>query len=87
FDLINRRLKVEGTITSPEVQRAIKEIGMTALAEGEEQKRLSFWEKRGRLVVTVVSGIFLALGVALDWTGASEYATVPLLAISTVAGG
>jgi Zn2+/Cd2+-exporting ATPase len=87
FDLMNRRLKVEGTITSPEVQRAIKEIGMTARPEGEERKQLSFWERRGRLVVTIISGIFLALGVALEWFGASEYVTVPLLAISTVAGG
>ncbi|MEJ7863393.1 MAG: heavy metal translocating P-type ATPase [Pyrinomonadaceae bacterium] len=87
FDLINRRLKVEGAITSPEIQRAIKEIGMTALPEGEERRELSFWERRGRLVVTVISGIFLALGVALEWTGASEYVTVPLLAISIVAGG
>jgi Zn2+/Cd2+-exporting ATPase len=87
FDLINRRLKVEGTITSPEVQRAIKEIGMTARPEGEERKQLSFWERRGRLVVTIISGIFLALGVALEWFDASGYATVPLLAISTVAGG
>ncbi len=87
FDLINRRLKVEGTITSPEIQRAIKEIGMTALSEGEERRELSFWERRGRLVVTVVSGIFLALGVALEWTGASEYVAAPLLAISIISGG
>jgi Zn2+/Cd2+-exporting ATPase len=87
FDLMNRRLKVEGTIASPEVQRAIKEIGMTARPEGEEQKQLSFWQRRGKLLMTAVSGIFLALGVALEWTGASGYATVPLLAVSTVAGG
>lgn len=87
FDLINRRLKVEGAITSPEIQRAIKEIGMTALPEGEERLELSFWERRGRLVVTIISGIFLALGVGLGWAGASEYVSVPLLAISTVAGG
>jgi Zn2+/Cd2+-exporting ATPase len=87
FDLMNRRLKVEGAVTPAEIQRAIKEIGMTALPEGEERRELSFWERRGRLVVTVVSGIFLALGVALDWTGASEYLSVSLLAVSTVAGG
>lgn len=87
FDLMNRRLKVEGAITSREIQRAIKEIGMTALPEGEERRELSFWERRGRLVVTVISGIFLALGVALEWSGEGEYTTAPLLAISIIAGG
>lgn len=87
FDLINRRLKVEGAITSAEVQRAVKEIGMTARPEGEERKELAFWERRGKLLMAAVSGIFLLLGVALDWSGFSEYATVPLLAVSTVAGG
>lgn len=87
FDLMNRRLKVEGEITSPEIQRAIKEIGMTALHEGEERRELSFWERRGRQIVTIISGIFLALGVALEWAGASEYSSVPLLAISIIAGG
>lgn len=87
FDLISKRLKVEGTITSEEVQRAIKEIGMTARPEGEAQRELTFWERRGRQVTTLISGVFLVLGVALDWSGVTEYATVPLLAISTVAGG
>lgn len=87
FDLMNRRLKVEGSITAPEVQRAIKEIGMTARPEGEAHAELSFWERHGRLVTTVISGIFLALGIALDWSGRGEYAAILLLAISTVAGG
>ena len=87
FDLMNRRLKVEGAITSPEIQRAIKEIGMTARPEGEQERELSFWERRGRLVTTVISGIFLALGLALEWYGVAEYLAVPMLAISTVAGG
>lgn len=87
FDLINKRLKVEGAITSAEVQRAIKDIGMTARPEGEAQRELTFWERRGRLVMTAVSGVFLALGIALEWSGITPYATVPLLAVSTIAGG
>jgi len=57
------------------------------LPEGEERRELSFWERRGRQIVTIISGIFLALGVALEWAGASEYSSVPLLAISIIAGG
>lgn len=87
FDLMNRRLKVMGSITSPEIQRAIKEIGMTARPEGEAQRELSFWMRRGRLLMTVVSGIFLALGIGLDWSGQNEYTAILLLAVSLVAGG
>ena len=87
FDLMNRRLKVDGAITSPEIQRAIKEIGMTARPESEQARELSFWERRGRHVTTVISGIFLVLGLALEWYGVAEYVAVPMLAISTVAGG
>lgn len=87
FDLMRRRLVVEGAITSSEIQRGIKEIGMTARPEGEEAKPLTFWERRGRLVVTVVSGAFLALGVLLGWLGIDERVTIPMLAVSTVAGG
>jgi Cd2+/Zn2+-exporting ATPase len=87
FDLMNRRLKVEGAITSAEVQRAIKEIGMTARPEGEERQQLSFWERRGKLLMTLLSGIFLMLGITLEWFGATDYVSIPLLAVSTITGG
>lgn len=87
FDLMRRRLTVEGAITSPEVQRAVKEIGMIARPEGEEVRPLTFWERRGRLVVSVVSGAVLLLSVLLGWLGADERVTIPMLAVSTVAGG
>jgi Zn2+/Cd2+-exporting ATPase len=87
FDLMRRRLVVEGAITSEEIQRGIKEIGMTARPEGEETKPLTFWERRGRLVVTVISGVLLALGVLLGWLGVDERVTISMLAVSTVAGG
>lgn len=87
FDLMRRRLIVEGAITSAEVQRAIKETGMMARPEGEQTKPLTFWERRGRLVVTIISGVLLALGISLEWAGATERVTVALLALSTVAGG
>ncbi len=87
FDLMSRRLIVEGAITSAEVQRGIKEIGMTARPEGEEAKPLTFWERRGRLVVTIISGVLLSLGVSLEWAGVGGRITIPLLALSTIAGG
>lgn len=87
FDLINRRLKVEGSLTSAEIQRAIKEIGMTAQPESEEQKQLSFWEHRGKLLMTVSSGVFLALGVGFEWFKIAESLVIPVLAVSIMTGG
>ena len=86
FDLMNRRLTVEGSIASPEIQRALKDIGMAARPEGEEARQLSFWEQKGRLVLTIVSGLFLGLGLALDWSGLGTAIQVPLFALATVAG-
>jgi Cd2+/Zn2+-exporting ATPase len=87
FDLVNRRLVVEGTIVASEVQRAVRATGMTARPEGDEARPLSFWERRGRLVTTSISGALLVAGVGLSWAGVEGVVPVVLLALSTVAGG
>lgn len=85
FDLVGRRLIVEGSVSADEVARALKDLGMTARPEGEEAKTLSFWERRGRLLMMGLSGALLGAGLLLDSLGA-EAASVPVLALSTVAG-
>ena len=87
FDLIRHRLVVQGSIAPPEVQRAIKEIGMQARREGEQLKPRTFWEKRGRLAVTIISGTLLVLGGVLILSGAPRYLLVPVLAASAISGG
>jgi len=87
FDLMRRRLTIEGSITSSDAQRAIREIGMTARPEGEQARPLNFWERRGRLVMTIISGVLLGLSLSLGWLGVDEWVTIPMLAASTVAGG
>ena len=87
FDLIRHRLVVQGSIAPPEVQRAIKEIGMRARREGEQLKPLTFWEKRGRLTVTIISGTLLVLGGVLILSRAPRYLLVPVLAASAISGG
>src|SRR3954471_24482607 len=69
FDLMRHRLVVEGAIASSEVLRAIRGIGMTARAEGEQARPPGSWEGRGRLVLTVASGALLGLAMALGWLG------------------
>ncbi len=86
FDLMSRRLVVEGAISFPEIERALKDIGLTARPEGEAAKPAGFWQRRGRLVLMGVSGLFLAAGLALEWAGAAGGLAIPLFALSTVAG-
>jgi Cd2+/Zn2+-exporting ATPase len=87
FDLLRRRLIVEGTIASAEIQRAVQALGMHARLEGEEGRAPGFWQRRGRLVLTVVSGVLLALGLAFDWLADVPLLSVTLLGASAVAGG
>lgn len=86
FDLMAKRLSVQGAITTPEVLMALEELGMAARPEGEEARPLSFWERRGRHLLTAVSGTLLALGLLLGWLDASPALTVPVLAASAIAG-
>jgi Cd2+/Zn2+-exporting ATPase len=85
FDLMGRRLVVEGSVSANEIARALKDIGMTARPEGEEARTLSFWGRRGRLVMLAVSGSLLGVGLLLDWLGV-ERVPAFVLALSTVAG-
>jgi Cd2+/Zn2+-exporting ATPase len=87
FDVVSHRLTVDGAITAPEVQRALKDIGMTATALGETAAPQSFWQRRGRFVMTALSGVALAAGVAGEYLGVPRAANVALLAIATIAGG
>ena len=87
FDLMRWRLAVEGSIAASEVERVVKQLGMRARREGEVASPVGFWERHGRLVVTVISGILLAAGGLSILAGASRSVIVPLLAGAAVAGG
>ena len=87
FDLIGRKLIVEGTITVGEIQRAVKEIGMEAEPEGQATVPMTFWERRGRLTMAAISGVLLIAGLAIGWTGRSSFVEAGLLALSAISGG
>jgi Cd2+/Zn2+-exporting ATPase len=87
IDVVRHRLVVEGAITAPEVQRAIKALGMTARAKGEQAAPAPFWRRRGRLVMTVAAGLGVTLGLAARWAGLADGVELALLGSSTVAGG
>lgn len=87
FDVVRHRLIVQGAITAPEVTRAVRELGMTARADGEAAPQGGFWYRRGRLAMTAASGALLVIGLGLGWTGVASRMTVPLLILSAIAGG
>jgi hypothetical protein len=85
FDLVRRRLLVEGSIAEGEVRRVIQTLGMRARLEGETAPPPAFWERHGRLVTAVMCGATLAVAGLLILRGVGDRITVPLLAISAVA--
>lgn len=87
FDLMRRRLLVDGSIAEGEVRRAIQALGMSARLGGGTTPPPTFWSRHGRLVTAVMSGVTLAAAGSLILRGVGDRITVPLLAISAVAGG
>ena len=80
-------MTVEGAAPAAVVRRAVEEFGMTARLEEESPERRGFWKTRGRLLMTVLSGVCLAFGLASLWSEAGEFVTRSLLALSAVTGG
>lgn len=87
FDLMRSRLVVEGSIAPSEVERVVRRLGMRVRREGEPVRLVGFWEKRGRLVTTVLSGLFLCAGGLSILAGVPRSIVVPMLAASAIAGG
>ena len=67
FDPLNHKLTVEGGTPPADVVRAVGELGMKARQIGAEREEASWWDRRGRLVLAAVAGVF--------WTGtlAAQY--------------
>ena len=86
FDVVQRRLTVEGAIGIREVQRAVKETGMTARAEGQLVVPPTSWERRGRVLMAGVSGLLLAGGLVTEWLGGPSAVETALLALSAASG-
>lgn len=87
FDIVRHRLVVEGPISATEVTRAVQQLGMTAGVDGEAVTPAGFWQRRGRLAMTIASGVLLFAGLGPEWAGTQSQMTVPLLVLSSIAGG
>lgn len=87
FDLVGRRLTVEGKVTAAEVERAIGQLGMRARLAGEVRPEASWWERRGRLMLAVLSGVLWAGSLAAEHLLRVEWLAAALAVGAIVAGG
>ena len=107
FDVVNARMAVTyepDRTSSEELIRVVKSTGMKAIPweQRSEDKTVSFWQRRGRLVMTAASAVLLLAALLSHWllhgglldafsAGESESHVLPMISIvlylaATVAG-
>jgi Cd2+/Zn2+-exporting ATPase len=95
-DVVGGRVVIahaEGKADRRELAAAIRGVGYSVdqrgeqNTENEEAAPVSFWQRRGRLIMTAAAGITLGIALLLGASGAPRPALLALLAISTIAGG
>ncbi|HEU0298574.1 MAG TPA: heavy metal translocating P-type ATPase, partial [Longimicrobium sp.] len=87
FDLVGRRLTVEGEIAAAEVERAVGQLGMRARLVGAARQEATWWERRGRLVLAALSGVLWAGSLAAEHLLHLEWLAATLAVGAIVAGG
>jgi Zn2+/Cd2+-exporting ATPase len=86
FDLVRRRLVVEGSVAAGDIRSALNEIGMQARSEDEQAKPMTFCERHGRLIASITSGVLLMAGGLLMIAGSRRILQVLVLAASAISG-
>ncbi len=89
IDPVQHTVDVAGPIASAEVERAIASLGMKARRLDAPAEEASWWERRGRLVLAVVSGVLWLGSLVATWVGgrASPEAAGAVLAVGAVVAG
>ena len=99
IDVMGGRVRVGytgGKIVRGDLSAAIERVGFRVedggaggigSVEGEESQADSFWNRRGRILLTVVSGVALGFALLLGTVDAPRQIVIALLALSTITGG
>lgn len=87
FDAVRQRLGVVGEVVPGEIERAVAELGMKAHPIGVVRPDRGWWERRSRLALTVLSGLFWVLSLVADYVLASEWPVLALAVAAVVSGG
>ena len=74
-------------VSAERIVQAIDEAGFRADVEDRRREDIPFWERHGRLVTTCLSGVSLAVGLALQLLLGRLSAAKPFLLLAAVAGG
>src|SRR5271154_162046 len=74
FDLIHGTMTIDydDELVDPEtiIRRIAEKTGLQSTLEGEVERTVpSWWSRHGRWVVTLGSGLALAVGMAISWMG------------------
>ncbi len=68
FDLMAGQMVVHagaGEVSDEAILTAVRRAGLTAVPAGGEAPAATWWQRRGRVVMTAASGVFLAAGVLM----------------------
>ena len=79
----------DGLVRRGELTEAIRRAGYTVAppARAPDETESSFWTRRGRLLMTVLSGLAFLSGFAANHLGGSATVATAFFALATVAGG
>ena len=87
FDLIGERLTVEHSLSSHAIIQNISAAGLRAEIEGKEQLDDGKDRIRKRIMLTIISGLFITAGAILDFTDIFQQALIPLYIAAMLSGG
>lgn len=92
-DVVGGKVTVayQGRVALPDLEAAVRSAGYRVLVDrsdpGAPGSSGSFWERRGRSIMTIGSGIALGLALLGGAVGAPPPVTLVLLGLATIAGG
>ena len=87
FDLMGERLTVEHSLSSHAIIQNISAAGLRAEIEGRDQLDDGKDRIRKRIMLTIISGLFIAAGAILDFTDIFQQALIPLYIAAMLSGG
>jgi Cd2+/Zn2+-exporting ATPase len=88
FNLVSQRVTVTHRIEEERIERALRDVKLTPLREGQRLERAAtFSDRHKRLVFTVVCGVLLATAVVVGFLPAPPWSATVLYAAAMASGG
>ncbi|MBI4642123.1 MAG: cadmium-translocating P-type ATPase, partial [Candidatus Tectomicrobia bacterium] len=81
------RLELSNPRIVPTIEKRITSLGYSVTKESERAKGPIFWAQRGKVIITVTSGLLASAAFVLALTGYPQSITTPLYLMAIVIGG